>query len=184
MTAGVRVRLLTPAGQVAQMLRQTGIEPSADGSTVAVAVTATVEEAVALCPVPGHRLLAVCDTVSPGGLRRALQVGVHAILRSSGLTPAQLAAAVHGAHHGDSRVPYTALVQLLGGATAPDAPRLTPRQTSVLTLMAEGHGNATIARTLSCSPHTVKNTVYELMSRLQARTRAQAVAHAVRHSLI
>ncbi|KPI33899.1 transcriptional regulator, LuxR family [Actinobacteria bacterium OV450] len=115
---------------------------------------------------------------------------------------------------GDGRMPYPALVRLLGGAATaatgtpvtgpaatgpaagttaaaaryaaspPDAPRLTARQTAVLTLMAEGHGNAVIARTLSCSEHTVKNVIYELMSRLQARNRAHAVARAVRHSLI
>ncbi|THA41225.1 LuxR family transcriptional regulator [Streptomyces sp. A1547] len=107
-------------------------------------------------------------------------------------------------------MPYPALVRLLGAATTagttagpaavagtsaataaglrsaapPDAPRLTVRQTAVLTLMAEGHGNAVIARTLSCSEHTIKNVIYELMSRLQARNRAHAVACAVRHSLI
>ncbi|MFB6805932.1 response regulator transcription factor [Streptomyces sp. NPDC056387] len=119
---------------------------------------------------------------------------------------------------GDGRMPYPALVRLLGGAATatataatgtpvtgpaaagpaaaataaapryaaspPDTPRLTARQTAVLTLMAEGHGNAVIARTLSCSEHTVKNVIYELMSRLQARNRAHAVARAVRHSLI
>ncbi|MET9882844.1 LuxR C-terminal-related transcriptional regulator [Streptomyces sp. NPDC006430] len=111
---------------------------------------------------------------------------------------------------GDGRMPYPALVRLLGAAatsaataaaaasctaagstaptlrsaTPPDAPRLTARQTAVLTLMAEGHGNAVIARTLSCSEHTIKNVIYELMSRLQARNRAHAVARAVRHSLI
>ncbi|MFI6146447.1 response regulator transcription factor [Streptomyces sp. NPDC051109] len=112
---------------------------------------------------------------------------------------------------GDGRMPYPALVRLLGAATsagagagaaasagaaagtapaarsaaAPaDTPRLTARQTAVLTLMAEGHGNAVIARTLSCSEHTIKNVIYELMSRLQARNRAHAVACAVRHSLI
>ncbi|WP_234320942.1 helix-turn-helix transcriptional regulator [Streptomyces katrae] len=111
---------------------------------------------------------------------------------------------------GDGRMPYPALVRLLGAATTagpaagpavvagpsaatapglrslapPEAPRLTARQTAVLTLMAEGHGNAVIARTLSCSEHTIKNVIYELMSRLQARNRAHAVACAVRHSLI
>ncbi|WP_236652095.1 response regulator transcription factor [Streptacidiphilus neutrinimicus] len=61
---------------------------------------------------------------------------------------------------------------------------MTSRQTAVLDLMAEGHGNAVIARTLSCSEHTVKNTIYDLMSRLQARNRAHAVAHGLRHGLI
>ncbi|WP_246214074.1 response regulator transcription factor [Kitasatospora viridis] len=61
---------------------------------------------------------------------------------------------------------------------------LTARQTEVLALIADGHGNAAIARQLSCSEHTVKNVIYELMARLQARNRAHAVAHAVRDGLI
>lgn len=93
---------------------------------------------------------------------------------------------------GDGMMPYPVLVRLLGAATAAggsatapaEAPRLTARQTAVLTLMAEGHGNTAIARTLACSEHTVKNVIYALMGRLQARNRAHAVACAVRHSLI
>ncbi|MFF5018885.1 response regulator transcription factor [Streptomyces sp. NPDC001165] len=63
-------------------------------------------------------------------------------------------------------------------------PALTARQTSVLRLMAEGHANADIVRLLSSSEHTVKNVIYEVMSRRQAPNRAHAVAHAVRHGLI
>ncbi|MDJ0383649.1 helix-turn-helix transcriptional regulator [Streptomyces sp. G-G2] len=90
-------------------------------------------------------------------------------------------------------MPYADLVRLLGRhgslpvprAVLPsDTPHLTARQTSVLALMADGHGNAVIARTLSCSEHTVKNVIYELMSRLHARNRSHAVACAVQHSLI
>ncbi|WP_330329211.1 helix-turn-helix transcriptional regulator [Streptomyces sp. NBC_00536] len=90
-------------------------------------------------------------------------------------------------------MPYPDLVRLLGGHPSlpparpvlpAHAPHLTARQTSVLALMAEGHGNAVIARTLSCSEHTVKNVIYELMSRLHARNRSHAVACAVQYSLI
>ncbi|WP_084724728.1 response regulator transcription factor [Streptacidiphilus melanogenes] len=101
-------------------------------------------------------------------------------------------------------MPYSALTQLLANGPGEDGsavtartlepshmrqhatsrPVLTSRQTAVLDLMAEGHGNAVIARTLSCSEHTVKNTIYDLMSRLQARNRAHAVAHGLRHGLI
>lgn len=87
-------------------------------------------------------------------------------------------------------VPYGSLAQLLTAADPADpgsrpAPTvLTPRQSAVLALMAEGDGNAVIARTLSCSEHTVKNVIYELMGRLQARNRSHAVAHAVRGGLI
>ncbi|MFK0252150.1 LuxR C-terminal-related transcriptional regulator [Streptomyces sp. NPDC090445] len=50
--------------------------------------------------------------------------------------------------------------------------------------MAEGHGNAVIARALSCSERTAKNVIYELMGRLQARNRARAGARVLHRSLI
>jgi DNA-binding NarL/FixJ family response regulator len=88
------------------------------------------------------------------------------------------------------RIPYGTLAQLLtatppahGHSSAPP-PALTARQAAVLGLMAEGDGNAVIARTLRCSEHTVKNVIYELMGRLQARNRAHAVAYGVRCGLI
>jgi DNA-binding NarL/FixJ family response regulator len=177
------------------MLHQAGVDlaPSTAASardTVVVAVAGTVEDALAAAPPAAHRLLAVCDAVSPAGLRRAIGAGALAVLRSADLTPDQLLAAVHDAHHGVGRIPYTALVQLLGGADgprqagSPAPPVLTARQTAVLGLMAEGHGNAVIARRLSCSEHTVKNVIYELMARLQVRNRAHAVARAVRCGLV
>jgi DNA-binding NarL/FixJ family response regulator len=80
---------------------------------------------------------------------------------------------------------------LSGGAPAPvataatvPAPSLTARQMRVLELMAEGQDNATIARTLRCSEHTVKNVIYDLMVRLGVRNRAHAVACGVRAGLI
>jgi DNA-binding NarL/FixJ family response regulator len=90
-------------------------------------------------------------------------------------------------------VPYPSLIQMLGAATkkqvalpcpSSGAMPLTARQTSVLRLMADGHGNGEIARMLSCSEHTVKNAIYDLMARLQVRNRAQAVASAIRTGLI
>jgi DNA-binding CsgD family transcriptional regulator len=96
----------------------------------------------------------------------------------------------------DVRIPYADLERMLtngaghAGSAArptvrgPAAPTLTARQRAVLGLVAEGHGNAGIARVLGCSEHTVKNTVYEVMARLGARSRAHAVARAVREGLI
>jgi DNA-binding NarL/FixJ family response regulator len=50
--------------------------------------------------------------------------------------------------------------------------------------MAEGLGNADIARVLCCSEHTVKNVIYDLTARLQVRNRAHAVACAVRRGIV
>ncbi|MEU3657576.1 LuxR C-terminal-related transcriptional regulator [Streptomyces sp. NPDC032161] len=180
--------------------------PRPDPGLVLLAAGRTVDEAVESCPPPQGRgrdrqgVLVAAQLVSPDSVLRAARAGARTILRTADATPAQLVAAVHSAHHGDGRLPYGVLVRLLGTAhqpgpgpvaPAPDTARtpqaaapLTPRQTAVLTLVAEGHGNVVIARALSCSEHTVKNVIYELMARLQVRNRAHAVARAVRAGLI
>lgn len=183
---------------VAANLRRAGIEPAPDWSADAVLVAAarTVDEALDSCPAGqpgGPHLLLVADTFTAAGVLRAVRAGAVAMLQSSEATPERLLAAVRSAYHGEGRMPHGVLVRLLGCAAEEPAPPpqrpsfaspLTARQTTVLTLVAEGHDNAAIARALSCSQHTVKNVLYELMSRLQVRNRAHAVAHGVRTGLI
>ncbi len=57
---------------------------------------------------------------------------------------------------------------------------LTPRETEVLALLAEGASNKTIARRLGISIHTVKFHVGSLIDKLDATGRTDAVAHAAR----
>jgi DNA-binding CsgD family transcriptional regulator len=57
---------------------------------------------------------------------------------------------------------------------------LTARETEVLTLMAEGASNKTIARRLGISVHTAKFHVGQLLDKLDATGRTDAVAHAAR----
>ncbi|MBB0229722.1 helix-turn-helix transcriptional regulator [Streptomyces calidiresistens] len=170
------------------MLRRAGLLPVPegvrDGDTVVVVVAPTVEEALSHRPSGEHRALFVCDTVTPSGLRRAIRCGVPAVLCAAGLTPEQLGAAVRGVRRGEGRLPYPPLARLLAAGEAPGPVGLTPGQTRVLTLVADGYANADIARRIGCSEHTVKNTVHEVMSRLQARNRAHAVATAVRTGLV
>ncbi|MFD5035441.1 response regulator transcription factor [Streptomyces sp. NPDC058405] len=198
-----RVSVFAPGAEladpVAAALRGAGIEraPAWSPDTVLVAVAGTVDEALDVCPALDHagarRLLVVATTFTAAGVLRAVRAGARAMLQSAEATPARLAAAVHSAYHGEGRMPSGVLVRLLSGAAEPYAPepgdpigvpQLTARQTRVLTLVAEGHGNAAIARALSCSQHTVKNIIYDLMARLQVRNRAHAVAYGVRTGLI
>jgi len=170
-------------------LRLAGIE-SGPGAVV-LAAGHTVEEALAACPAGSHRLMVAADALNPAGVLRAFRAGARTLLQTPEATPCQFGAAVHSAMHGEGRLPYGVLVRLLSGGAelsvpvcvAPVAP-LTERQLAVLTLVADGHANTAIARELSCSEHTVKNVIYELMSRLQVRNRAHAVAHALRAGLI
>jgi DNA-binding NarL/FixJ family response regulator len=55
---------------------------------------------------------------------------------------------------------------------------LSPRETAILELIAQGHSNKTIARILGISPETVKTHVKNLFVKLGVEKRAQAVARA------
>ncbi|TDE94306.1 response regulator transcription factor [Occultella glacieicola] len=57
-------------------------------------------------------------------------------------------------------------------------PGLTPREESVLTLVAQGLGNHEIARRLGLSEKTVRNNLATVLAKLHLRDRAAAVAHA------
>lgn len=61
---------------------------------------------------------------------------------------------------------------------------LTPREHEVLSLLAEGASNKTIARRLGISVHTAKFHVGQLLDKLDASGRTDAVAHAARRGVI
>lgn len=58
---------------------------------------------------------------------------------------------------------------------APVFPELTEREREVLTLLAQGYTNITIAQRLSLSSKTVRNHVSNIFSKLQVVDRAQAI---------
>lgn len=68
--------------------------------------------------------------------------------------------------------------------TANDIELLTPRETEILGMLADGLANKEIAVRLHISSHTVKSHVQSLFSKLGADTRAEAVAVGVRRGLI
>ncbi len=61
---------------------------------------------------------------------------------------------------------------------------LTPRETEVLNLIAEGLPNKIIAHKLSISEHTVKFHVNAILTKLGAQSRTEAVVRATRLGLI
>jgi DNA-binding CsgD family transcriptional regulator len=81
--------------------------------------------------------------------------------------------------------------EILAAMGAPSAPSsvgnnpfgLTPRESEILALLAEGRSNQAIADTLFISPRTAKNHVAHILAKLGVGSRAAAVAYALRHGL-
>jgi NarL family two-component system response regulator YdfI len=61
---------------------------------------------------------------------------------------------------------------------------LTPRETEVLSLLAEGLGNREIAARLNISEHTIKFHIRSILAKLGASTRTEAVTRGLRSGLI
>lgn len=61
---------------------------------------------------------------------------------------------------------------------------LTPRELEILTLIAEGLPNKTIAQRLKITDHTVKFHINSLLEKLSAHSRTEAVTIAARSGLI
>jgi len=65
-----------------------------------------------------------------------------------------------------------------------DAPRLTPRETEILTLIAKGLSNRTAAETLGLSRATVRTHLEHIYAKLDVSNRTEAVTEAIRRGLI
>jgi NarL family two-component system response regulator YdfI len=119
----------------------------------------------------------------------ALRAGVRAMLPRQATGPEILAAlqaalaglvVLHPNDVADILSPHTdERVAPISGADT-----LTPRESGVLRMLAEGLGNKAIAYQLGISEHTVKFHVASLMGKLGAQSRTEAVTIGLRRGLI
>jgi DNA-binding NarL/FixJ family response regulator len=173
-----------------ELVRRADVEltRNPDAATVLVSLGATVDDALLRVRrdrrCAGGRLVIVADTVTPAAVYRAVRAGASAILRHEDADPDRLGMAIRTAATGDEGMPREPVGQLPDDDPAPAADEpLTEHEVHVLRLVADGYGNADIARRLQCSHHTVKNTIHDLMTRLRLRNRTHAAAFAVRTGL-
>lgn len=150
---------------------------------------------------PAVVVLADAAEGGPGGANAAaaaLRAGARAVLRGDA-TPDEILAALHAAAAGLVTLPGDLAAELLGDApsrarldahpaagtaAARDTAPLTPREREVLSMMAEGLGNKSIARRLGISEHTVKTHVAALFAKLDVSGRTEAVTVGVRRGLV
>lgn len=126
-----------------------------------------------------------------------LQAGASAFLLKD-VAPSELVHAVRLVASGDAVVAPRVTQRLLetyvrGGVVPGQSPsphrdplldELTPRETEILTTIAEGLSNAEIAHKFFLSEATVKTHVRRILSKLQLRDRVQVVVYAYETGLV
>lgn len=99
--------------------------------------------------------------------------------------PELLFLAIRAAAAGSAYLDPQVAHHVLGGIRAPHTTSpLTPRETDVLRLIADGQGNKEIAQQLGISVSTVKLHVQDLLVKLKAADRTQAAVQALRRGLL
>jgi two-component system, NarL family, response regulator YdfI len=139
-----------------------------------------------------HAPAFVILTDDPYGVWAAelLRTGVQAILPRQAHA-SEIVTAIEAAAAGLvvlQRDTIESLLPLLSSAprALPDSSHqaLTPREIEVLSMLAEGFGNKTIAWRLGISEHTVKFHLSSIFSKLNASSRTEAVTLGIRQGLI
>ena len=97
----------------------------------------------------------------------------------------QLRRAIKAAAAGEVQFAPEAAARLVREVRGPDRPApLTPRETDVLRLMAEGASNRQISEELVIGEKTVKTHVSHILAKLGVPSRTAAALHAVRSGLV
>ncbi|MFE5659529.1 response regulator transcription factor [Streptomyces sp. NPDC056431] len=121
--------------------------------------------------LPSCRTLILTSLDQPGTLRRAMAAGVGGYLLKDA-PPHELASGVRRVAAGHLAVaPELAMSAWESGGQQP----LTPRETTVLRLAADGADVTQIAEQLHLSAGTVRNYLTSIVSKLHARNRLDAV---------
>ena len=113
----------------------------------------------------------------------ALEAGASAFVAKDAPSDDVVAAARHATVSPRS---FTAanLAEAMRRRMSPTGPQLSPRETEVLRLLAEGLGVAAIARQLYVSESTAKTHISKIYEKLGAANRAQAIMNAIRAGLL
>jgi DNA-binding NarL/FixJ family response regulator len=128
------------------------------------------------------RVLILTSTAGPATPGLALQAGAAGFLYKD-VDPDALVRAIRSVHDGQTVLASEAagLVTTRSAAGARGIGALTGREREVLGLLAAGHSNREIARTLHVSEKTVKTHVSAVLAKLGVADRTQAALLAVRH---
>ena len=167
--------------------------PGIDGIETAIRIRA-------LPNLPGQPSAEAQPDLTRPGLPRIVMLTAHSLqaevlaAMSSGANayclksadPELLLAAIRAAAVGSAYLDPQIAHHVLGAIRTPETTSspLTPRETEVLRLIADGQGNKEIARTLTISVSTVKFHVQDILEKMSASDRTQAAVKALRQGLL
>ncbi len=133
---------------------------------------------------PDVEIIAVTSVLEDAKVIGAVQAGAIGYLLKDTQADA-LVEAIHAAGRGEVRLHPEAAKRLAREVKTPDATEsLTPRETQILRLIAQGHANKVIARELGVEERTVKTHVSSLLSKLGLSSRTQAALYALKIGLV
>jgi DNA-binding NarL/FixJ family response regulator len=133
--------------------------------------------------LPAPRTVVLSSFGAEPNVLRALQNGAAGFVLKN-CTPDELIRAVRAAYDGDAYLSPAVTRLVLGMVTSTDAGRrreaaerlatLTPRESQVLHLVAEGMSNAEIGRRLRMTEASIKTYVSRILAKLHCTNRVQA----------
>ena len=133
---------------------------------------------------PNTRIIVLTSFHDDTHIFPAIKAGAFSYLLKD-VAPDQLVEAIRAAARGEPTLHPKVAARLLQESRAPHtATELTPRETDVLKLIAEGLSNADIAARLVLSEKTVKGHVSNILSKLHLTDRTQAAVYAWREGVV
>ncbi len=134
---------------------------------------------------PAVRILILSAYDEYAYVAEALEVGVGGYLLKTASTK-ELIDAVRAVYDGVFVLDRQVSKRLVRrrDAVAPTVGTLTPRETAVLELLAQGRSNKQIAAELELGIRTVEGYVSNILGKLGVTSRTEAVTHAISHRLV
>jgi DNA-binding NarL/FixJ family response regulator len=132
---------------------------------------------------PESRVLVVSSQTGPTAVRQAISAGAHGYVPKRA-SDTEVIEAIRRVASGERYVDPDLGAQLVVAEGVPELEPLSDRERDVLHLLALGHTNQEIGKTLFISVRTVDTHRAHIMRKLQLRTRAELVLFALAHGLI
>lgn len=140
-----------------------------------------LDATIAICEeFPAARIIVLTTYAGDALALRALKAGARGYLLK-GLLRKELLETIHAVHAGQKRIAPAVATELAEHAADE---WLSPREVSVLRLIADGNANKVIASLLTITEETVKGHVKNILAKLRANDRTHAVTIGLKRGII